>query len=94
LKTAPVLFLVALWCTSFPRAAAQQDRLVVKGDGSTFAYRMYSKWIDQFEKNNPGLHFTYVSNGSGAGVHDIMYAIRCKRDGESCGAPLGFVSDL
>lgn len=72
-KMAPVLFLIAFWCTSLPRAAAQQDRLVVKGDGSTFAYPMYSKWIEQFEKNNPGLHFTYVSNGSGAGIHDIMF---------------------
>jgi phosphate transport system substrate-binding protein len=51
---------------------AQNDRLVINGDGSTFAYPMYSKWIQEYEKDNPSVHFTYVSNGSGAGIHDIM----------------------
>jgi phosphate transport system substrate-binding protein len=45
---------------------------VINGDGSTFAYPLYSKWIEEYEKANPGVHFTYVSNGSGAGIHDIM----------------------
>jgi len=33
---------------------------------------MYRKWIEEYEKNNPAMHFTYVSNGSGAGIHDVM----------------------
>ena len=33
---------------------------------------MYSKWIEEYEKDNPAVHLTYVSNGSGAGIHDVM----------------------
>ena len=33
---------------------------------------MYSKWIEEYEKENPAVHLTYVSNGSGAGIHDVM----------------------
>jgi phosphate transport system substrate-binding protein len=71
-KIIAAVFLLALWPTSIPAAAAQTDQLVINGDGSTFAYPMYSKWIDQYRKDNPAVHFTYVSNGSGAGIHDIM----------------------
>jgi phosphate transport system substrate-binding protein len=53
-------------------AAAPTDRLVINGDDSTFAYPMYSKWIEEYEKDNPAVHLTYVSNGSGAGIHDVM----------------------
>ena len=45
---------------------------MINGDGSTFAYPMYRKWIEEYEKDNPAVHFTYVSNGSGAGIHDVM----------------------
>jgi phosphate transport system substrate-binding protein len=33
---------------------------------------MYNKWIQEYEKDSPSVHFTYTSNGSGAGIHDIM----------------------
>jgi phosphate transport system substrate-binding protein len=72
LEIIAAVFLLALWPTSIPTAAAQADQLVINGDGSTFAYPMYSKWIDEYRKDNPAVHFTYVSNGSGAGIHDIM----------------------
>lgn len=72
LKIASVVFLLALWPWSIPTAAAQADRLVINGDGSTFAYPMYRKWIEEYEKDNPAVHFTYASNGSGAGIHDVM----------------------
>jgi phosphate transport system substrate-binding protein len=72
MKIAPTLFLFALWLPSMPFAAAQSDRLVINGDGSTFAYPMYSKWIEEYEKDDPAVHLSYVSNGSGAGIHDIM----------------------
>jgi phosphate transport system substrate-binding protein len=55
-----------------PAAWAQADKLVLTGDGSTFASPMYTKWIEEYEKGNPTVHLTYVSNGSGAGIHDIM----------------------
>lgn len=72
LQITSVVFLLALWPASMPIAAAQTDRLAIDGDGSTFAYPMYSKWIQEYEKDNPAVHFTYVSNGSGAGIHDVM----------------------
>jgi phosphate transport system substrate-binding protein len=72
LKTAAALFLFAVCSGVSWIVAAQQDRLIINGDGSTFAYPMYSKWIEEYEKADPGVHFTHVSNGSGAGIHDIM----------------------
>ena len=66
------LSFLALLPVPVSRAAARQDRLVINGDGSTFAYPMYRKWIEEYEKDNPAVHLTYVSNGSGAGIHDIM----------------------
>lgn len=55
-----------------PRNVIASDSLVIKGDGSTFAYPMYSKWIEEYQKQDPGVQFTYESNGSGAGIHDII----------------------
>lgn len=34
---------------------------------------MYSKWIEEYEKIDPGVRFTYESNGSGAGIHDVTF---------------------
>jgi phosphate transport system substrate-binding protein len=70
-----LLTLVLFRPASIPIAAAQGDRLLVKGDGSTFAYPMYSKWIEEYEKDNPAVHFRYIPNGSGVGIHDIMMGI-------------------
>ena len=55
-----------------PDRAALGDVLEIKGDGSTFASPMYAKWIEEFGKVDPNVRFTYVSNGSGAGIHDVM----------------------
>jgi phosphate transport system substrate-binding protein len=71
LKMPLVVVLLSLR-SSMPIASAQVDRLMLSGDGSTFAYPMYSKWIEEYEKDNPAVHLNYVSNGSGAGIHDIM----------------------
>lgn len=64
----------ALTLSLVPIAArgAGADSLVISGDGSTFAYPMYSAWIEAYGKQDPGVRFTYESNGSGAGIHDIM----------------------
>jgi phosphate transport system substrate-binding protein len=67
-----VFLLLGLWIWLVATATARTDGLVLKGDGSTFAYPIYSKWIEEYEKANPDIHLTYVSNGSGAGIHDIM----------------------
>ena len=54
------------------RGIALADPLEITGDGSTFAFPMYSKWIEEYQKHDPGVRITYQSNGSGAGIHDIM----------------------
>ena len=54
---------------------AMADPIAIKGDGSTFAYPMYEKWIEEYQKENPEVRITYQSNGSGAGIHDIMLAV-------------------
>jgi phosphate transport system substrate-binding protein len=70
LKLAAMLFLL----TALPGSnrAAFGDVLEIKGDGSTFASPMYAKWIEDYGKVDPKVRFTYVSNGSGAGIHDVM----------------------
>lgn len=68
------LLILVLWSVPTP-AIAHDSPLLVKGDGSTFAFPMYSKWIEMYEKDNPAVHFTYVSNGSGAGIHDVMLGL-------------------
>lgn len=73
--TAPWVWIAALTVTgglSAGSVTAFAEPLVIKGDGSTFAYPMYSKWIEEYGKQDPGVEITYKSNGSGAGIHDIM----------------------
>jgi phosphate transport system substrate-binding protein len=72
LKIMSVIFLLTLQPVSMRIATAQTDSIVINGDGSSFAYPMYSKWIQEYEKHNPAVRFNYVSNGSGAGIHDVM----------------------
>jgi phosphate transport system substrate-binding protein len=48
------------------------DAVVINGDGSTFAYPMYAKWIDEYRKVDPSVRLSYQSLGSGAGIHDVM----------------------
>jgi phosphate transport system substrate-binding protein len=57
-----------LICTRDVRA----DAVVINGDGSTFAYPMYAKWIEEYQKVDPGVRLSYQSLGSGAGIHDVM----------------------
>ena len=70
LNLAAMVFLL----TALPGSnrAALGDVLEIKGDGSTFASPMYTKWIEEYGKVDPNVRFTYVSNGSGAGIHDVM----------------------
>ena len=70
LKLATMVCLLMALATA--KGSALGDRLEIKGDGSTFAYPMYTKWIQEYEKVDPSVRFTYQSNGSGAGIHDVM----------------------
>ena len=70
-KVVSGLLMLMLWAIPI-HVGAQDTPVFVKGDGSTFASPIYRQWIEMFEKENSGVHLTYVSNGSGAGIHDVM----------------------
>ena len=73
LKLAAIVLVLTTLPTS--NGAALGDSLAIKGDGSTFAYPMYAKWIEEYEKVDPNVRITYESNGSGAGIHDVMKGV-------------------
>lgn len=45
--------------------------LELKGAGATFPEPAYSKWIDEYKKEHPGLKISYASVGSVAGVEQL-----------------------
>jgi len=45
--------------------------LSITGAGATFPYPMYSKWFDEYHKNNPNLQINYQSIGSGGGIKQV-----------------------
>ena len=49
-------------------AWAAQNPLLINGAGATFPYPIYSKWFDEYHKNNGNIQFNYQSVGSGAGI--------------------------
>jgi phosphate transport system substrate-binding protein len=46
--------------------------VLLNGSGSTFAFPLYSKWIDAFHQREPSIRVNYQSIGSGAGIANIM----------------------
>jgi len=47
-------------------------RVSVTGAGATFPYPLYSKWFDEYHKRHPGVEINYQSQGSGAGVRQML----------------------
>jgi phosphate transport system substrate-binding protein len=45
--------------------------LSINGAGATFPYPMYSKWFDEYHKNNANLQINYQSIGSGGGIKQV-----------------------
>jgi len=62
-----------------PTPAASDSAPVVKKDqavsltgaGATFPYPLYSKWISEYNKQNPNVKINYQSIGSGGGIRQI-----------------------
>src|SRR5271165_5895526 len=50
---------------------AAQNPLLINGAGATFPNPIYSKWFDEYHKNNPSIQFNYLSVGSGAGIKQV-----------------------
>jgi phosphate transport system substrate-binding protein len=62
------LLLVALALTM---AVWAQGALLINGAGASFPYPIYSKWFDEYHKNNGSLQINYQSDGSGAGIKQV-----------------------
>src|SRR5712675_3177037 len=45
--------------------------LSINGAGASFPYPMYSKWFDEYRKNNPSVEINYQSIGSGGGIKQV-----------------------
>jgi len=66
-KRNALLWVLAILCVVAGIGLARAD-LLINGAGATFPYPIYSKWFDDYAKNNPGIHFNYQSIGSGGGI--------------------------
>lgn len=63
------LFLATVTILLLSQTAAAD--VLLNGSGSTFAFPLYSKWIDAFHAREPGIRVSYASVGSGAGIARI-----------------------
>lgn len=54
--------------TTESEAAAQNDRVVIRGAGATFPEPLYQQWFSELEQNNPAIDWQYEGVGSGSGV--------------------------
>jgi phosphate transport system substrate-binding protein len=47
------------------------EAISLTGAGATFPYPLYSKWISEYNKQNPNVRINYQSIGSGGGIRQI-----------------------
>ena len=47
---------------------AMPDSIRLNGAGTTFPYPIYSKWFDEYRKQNPRVAINYQSIGFGGGL--------------------------
>jgi phosphate transport system substrate-binding protein len=62
------LFLVVLCLAGIVWA---DSALSINGAGATFPYPMYSKWFDEYHKQNANIQINYQSIGSGGGIKQV-----------------------
>jgi phosphate transport system substrate-binding protein len=51
--------------------AAAGGRVQINGAGATFPYPIYSKWFEEFRRQNPDVEINYQSIGSGGGIRQM-----------------------
>jgi phosphate transport system substrate-binding protein len=49
----------------------KDEAISLTGAGATFPYPLYSKWISEYNKQNPNVKINYQSIGSGGGIRQI-----------------------
>ncbi len=59
-------------CLALAVCAWAKDALLINGAGATFPYPIYSKWFDEYHKVHPDLQINYQSQGSGAGIRQLL----------------------
>ncbi|MEI9953519.1 MAG: phosphate ABC transporter substrate-binding protein PstS [Pseudomonadota bacterium] len=52
-------------------AVKKDEPVSLTGAGATFPYPLYSKWISEYNKQNPNVKINYQSIGSGGGIRQI-----------------------
>jgi len=57
---------------SLGRCSRWEEVVAIHGAGATFPYPLYSKWIDEYQRQHPGVRINYQSIGSGGGVRQIQ----------------------
>lgn len=67
-KVAALVLVIVLVAFTVAHLFAQTT---INGAGATFPYPMYSKWFDEYHKQNQGIQFNYQSIGSGGGIRQI-----------------------
>lgn len=54
------------------KATATTGDVSLNGAGATFPYPLYSKWMSEYNKQNPNVKINYQSIGSGGGIRQIL----------------------
>jgi phosphate transport system substrate-binding protein len=52
-------------------AGSATGAVTLNGAGATFPYPLYSKWMSEYNKQNPNVRINYQSIGSGGGIRQI-----------------------
>lgn len=79
-KAATIGLLAALPACGGGERAGQTDttraaggaQLTLTGAGATFPYPVYSKWVLEYSRRNPGIQINYQSIGSGGGIRQFV----------------------
>lgn len=63
--------LVGIAC-SRERGSGASEVIALNGAGATFPFPLYSKWIDEYQREHPEVRINYQSIGSGGGVRQVL----------------------
>jgi phosphate transport system substrate-binding protein len=71
--------LVLSGCSSKPgsltvKQSSGNEQQVI-GAGSTFVYPVMSRWIEDYQRNHPGVQINYQSIGSGGGIQQLKSGV-------------------
>ncbi len=54
------------------RGGGRSELFSLNGAGATFPFPLYSKWIDEYQRDNQDVRINYQSIGSGGGVRQVL----------------------